>query len=170
MVIIVVGLTRISGGSMASIYLKRGKIRLWLTIGLIVFSLCFLIAIWPNIDDENYQRQLTFILVFALANGIMGELLFRGLFLNHLTNLLGPWTSILLTSILFSLAYGFMLYTPALTIPAVIAFRFLLGLVLGFVIQKTDSLWGAILIHAGSDLTFISVYSVKPLALRFPFF
>ena len=164
-------LTRISGGSMYSIFLAKGKIKLGLLVGLIGF----LVFVALSIPGANYLFQgqnltisklvswMPWILPIVLANGLREELLYRGLFLRKFEGLLGNGLSILLQALIFSLSHsvagiGIMQYTPYISV--LVVATFLLGLVLGYVMQKTDSIVGPILIHAGTDIPiFIGIFS-----------
>jgi len=81
-------LTRLSGGNMASIYLRKGKFRFALIIGLIVFLAVAAISIpWAKWQYQTGDLSLgrvipwiPWILIFVLANGLNEELLLRGLF------------------------------------------------------------------------------------------
>jgi len=84
-VITIVVLTKISGGSMASIYLKKGNLRLGLIIGASTFLIMSILGIlWAqsqNIGMDRIIPILPYVVVFGLTNGLREELLYRGLFL-----------------------------------------------------------------------------------------
>ena len=167
----IIVLTRISGGSMYSIFLAKGKIKLGLLVGLI----SFLVFAALSIPGANYLFQgqnltmtklfswMPWILPIVLANGLREELLYRGLFLKKFEGQLGNGLSIFLQALIFSLSHsvagiGITQYTPYIS--ALVVATFLLGLVLGYVMQKTDSIIGPILIHAGTDIPiFIGIFS-----------
>jgi len=162
-VVPVVLLTKISGNDMASIYLKKGRLRLGLVIGLATF-LFFLSSVFtPQVATEMFGGQnLTFervipwlpwILALVLSNGVREELWHRGLFLKKYEPFLGAKTSNLLQAIIFSLWHLDVQYTPFLLVFLVIVFFG--ALALGFVMQKTDSLLGSAIFHAGSDIPII---------------
>jgi len=113
-VIPIIALIRISGNSLASIYLKRGNMRLGLSIGLIVFFLFAAISI--QLADLLFQGQnLTFgriipwmpwILAIVLSNGLREELLYRGLFLKRFESLIGRHSANLLQALIFSKSHS----------------------------------------------------------------
>jgi len=163
-VVPIVLLIKISGKEMASIYLKRGKLRLGLIIGLATF-LIFLITSIPastglfsgkNLTLDRVISWAPWILAFVLSNGLREELWFRGLFLKKYEFFLGVDTSNFLQAIIFSLSHLGSQYTPFLLIFLVITF--FLGLAFGAVMQKTDSLLGSILFHAGTDIPAVLGY------------
>jgi len=161
-------LTRLSGSSPGTIFIKRGNLRQGLTFGLVSFGVCVMIfaiiavlqasapasrgLIATGIDLNTIRSAVPWILIFIFANGMMEELWFRGIPLAGLNSLLGPALSIVVTSIVFgALHLGATYITPGERF----VFFFItlcLGLVNGYVMQKTGSIWGSVLFHAGYDL------------------
>ncbi|MDH5362773.1 MAG: CPBP family intramembrane metalloprotease [Aigarchaeota archaeon] len=170
----IIALTRISGGSMASIFLKKGKIKLGLVVGLIGFFVFAASSMYAatylfqgrDLTLERVVSWTPWLLVIVMANGLREEPLYRGLFLKKLEPLLGPNSSNLLQALIFSLSHtvagvGAVQYTPFTAVFVLITF--LLGLALGYVMQRTDSLIGPVLFHAGTDIPiFIAVFSNLP--------
>ena len=167
----IIVLTRLSGGSMYSIFLAKGKIKLGLSVGLIGFLLFAALSIpganylfqGQNLTVARLVSWMPWILPIVLANGLREELLYRGLFLKKYESLLGKAPSGLLQALIFSLSHsvagiGITQYTPYISV--LVVSTFILGLVLGYVMQKTDSIVGPILLHAGTDLPiFIGIFS-----------
>jgi len=165
-VIPIVLLTKISGNDMASIYVKKGKLWLGLIVGLAAFLLFLVTSVQgatmifagQNITFERVIHWLLWILVWVLSNGLREELWFRELFLKKYESLLGAKTSNFLQAIIFSLAHVGVQYTPILLIFLVIVL--FLGLACGFIMQKTDSLLGSALFHAGANIpTILGIFS-----------
>ncbi|NVM35445.1 MAG: CPBP family intramembrane metalloprotease [Candidatus Lokiarchaeota archaeon] len=166
-VVPIILLTKISKNDISSIFLQKGNIRLGLIIGLATFSI-FLITALPtsvylfggqNISFDRLISLFPWILIFVFLNGIREEILFRGLFLKKYDKFLGVDSSNILQAIIFSLAHLSSQFTLFSFI--YFALTFFLGLGFGAVIQKTDSLLGAILFHAGADIpVIIAVFSV----------
>jgi membrane protease YdiL (CAAX protease family) len=145
---------RWSGFSWADLYLTRGRVWAWLGIGLGGF-LCFLALFLLQAGDIGLDRisllgLLPWVLIFALANGFMEELHFRGLLLRPLGELLGVRVANLCVALVFTLAHAPVEYGPGALVflPAV----FVLALVWGWTIHRTRAIWGAALLHAGADL------------------
>ena len=88
-----------------------------------------------------------------LSNGFLEELEFRGLLLPRFDKLIGAVPAILVTSAVFSLSHIGVNYTPAIL--PFLGITFVLGLSFATLIHKTDSLWGAVLFHAGADIPVI---------------
>lgn len=152
-------LTKASGTNLASIYLQKGKLRSALIIGLIVFFAIAAVSIpWAKwqyqTGDLSLERVIPWvpwILVFVLANGINEELLFRGLFLRKLEPFLGSFLSNLCIAIPFTMLHFGVDYTQNFLM--FLVFLLPLGLALGYVMQKTNSILGAWLIHASVDIS-----------------
>jgi uncharacterized protein len=170
-VVSIIVLTRVSGGSMYSIFLSKGRIKLGLVIGLVGF----LVFAASSIPGANYLFQdqnltvsklvswMPWILLIVLANGLREELLYRGLFLKKFEGLLGNGLSIFLQALIFSLSHsvagiGITQYTPYISV--LVFATFILGLALGYFMRRTDSIIGPILLHAGTDIPiFIGIFS-----------
>ena len=157
-VCVVIFLTRVSGGSLGSIYIQKGNLRLGLTIGLIAFA----ISVAGSIPTANFLFKgngLTlakilpwapWLLVFVLTNAAQEELLFRGLFLRKLQPYFGKFLSNLMIVLVFTLLHKGATYSSndAIFLPVLM----LSALIWGYVMQKTDGIWGSILFHAGMDI------------------
>lgn len=164
----IIVLTLIAGGNMDSIYLKKGKLRLGLIIGLTSFIVLTALAVMQtlsqNISLERIIPVTPWILVFVLSNGLNEELLFRGLFLKKLEPLLGRNLSNLMMAIILTSTHIKVTYTPDLPIFLIIVFA--LALVWGYVMQKTDSLLAPALFHAGADtLIIMSIFATYGVGL-----
>lgn len=148
-------LTKLSGADLGSIYLQRGHLKLGLGIGSLVFiflgTATFMFAAQRFTSLEALGAAVGWGLVFSFANSFMEELWLRGIFLRRFEPFLKVGGSVLLTSLIFAMLHSFVFYFT----PAVIPFFFLntlsLGLACGYLMMKSDSLWGPVLIHAASD-------------------
>jgi membrane protease YdiL (CAAX protease family) len=157
----VILLTKISGSNLSSIYLKKGNLKNSLIIGLIAFFVAVAGSIpvsemFFGARDLQVEKVLSWtpwILIFVLGNAFNEELLFRGLFLKKFSPFVGRFLSNLVIAIPFTLHHTGVSYTP----DALMFLAILLPLALawGFVMQKTDSLWGSVLFHAGTDIPIV---------------
>jgi len=168
---VIILLTKISGNSLGSIFLKRGNIKLGIIVGFIGFFIFAITAIpvaeymfqGQNLNLDKVIAWLPWIIPIVLLNGVREELLYRGLFLKKFEAKLGPKTSNLLQAIIFSLSHsvaGVALnaYTPYVW--ALVIFTFSLGLAWGYIMQRTDSILGSVLFHAGTDIpVFTGIFS-----------
>ncbi len=161
-------LTLLMGEGLGSIFLKKGDLRQGLRFGLISFAVCTAIFIGiamlqsnapasqgltaTGVSLETLLAAIPWILVFIFANSFMEELWFRGLSLGKLSPHLGTVLTVLVTALVFgSMHLGATYVTTAqMILFALIAFA--LGLVNGYMMLKTGSIWGSVLFHAGYDL------------------
>jgi membrane protease YdiL (CAAX protease family) len=156
-VVPILALMPIMGFGRRSMYLNKGRIGIWLAVGITAFIIFPLIAYFSLASQEGVLNKLLslspWILLFVLSNAFMEELLFRGLFLKMYTPFLGKGLSNLLTAIVFTLIHTQVTYAPQMLQFLLIVLT--LSLVWGYLIQKTDSLWGAVLFHAAGDCLII---------------
>jgi membrane protease YdiL (CAAX protease family) len=156
-VIPIISLTKIAKLDLGSLFLCKGNWKPGLGVGLLVFFnfttsvLMFFSMSYPNIT--RLGDALLWGFVFSLANGFSEELWFRGLFMKKLVPLVGFWATVILTSIWFALLH--LLSAPYMPAQAILIFAvntLTLGLACGFLILKTKSIWGAVIIHVAADL------------------
>jgi membrane protease YdiL (CAAX protease family) len=156
-VTVVLVLMLVGGVSRDSIYLQKGNLRLGLAVGIPAFLVLAAIAFIPMAGQagmaERLLELLPWILLFVLSNGFAEEMLYRGLLLKRYEPFLGKRLSNLLAALVFTLLHLPVAYVPDL-IPF-LAGTFVLALVWGALMQKTDSLWGSALFHAGADCLII---------------
>jgi len=158
--LIVVGailvLARLWGEKPRDLFIRKGRLRLSLFFGLCLFLINAATEIMTGAvrgqAGDFLISRLPWALIFSLANGFMEELLFRGLFLAKMRKVVGNWGAIIVTSIIFTVMQTGASY---LNLAEAIIFQvvlLLMALLLGYLMQKTDTLWGSALYHAGSDV------------------
>lgn len=156
-ILIILILTQLAGENRKSLYLTSGNLKYGLLIGISTFMLLALLAViqsrLSNISMKSLIRLSPSIFVIAIADGFMEELLFRGLFLKRFSAIIGDRLSNFLTAVLFALAHIRITYISEI-IPFLVVL-FSLGLLWGFIIQRTNSLLASVLIHAGADLLIV---------------
>jgi len=149
----IIVLIKISKDDMTSIFISKGNLRLGLTIGLIsflaLFSFSFLLTINQNTSYAKFISLTPTILIISLADGFMEELLFRGVFLKKFESFMGANLSNLLTALIYSLVHLRVGFAPSL--PIFLIVTFFLGLLWGYLMQKTKSILASALFHAGID-------------------
>lgn len=94
------------------------------------------------------------ILAGVSLSPVWEEILFRGFFLNRLNENLGFWKSNLISAFLFMLAHlPYWVSKNGLSGPVIkdLVNVFLLGLLFGWVMKKTNSLWPAIGAHIANN-------------------
>ena len=157
-VIPVILVAQLGGLSPASLYLRRGKLRAWLIVGLVTFAVFAGIFLLQTADQGLTAGQLLVLapwaLVFVFANAFMEELHFRGLLLGSFGDLLGPHAANICIALFFTLVHAPVTYTSDILVFLLVVFP--LAIVWGYVIQKTEALWGSVLFHAGGDLLIVA--------------
>ncbi len=157
----IIAITLLSGGSLGSIYIQKGNLKVGLLVGGVAFCLAAAGSTWmagslfkgQNLTLDRIIAWLPWVLIFVLANATQEELLFRGLFLRKLQPFFGKFLSNALIVFVFTLVHQGVNYTSdQLGFLAVLA---LLAFAWGYLTQKTDSIWGSILFHAGMDIPVI---------------
>lgn len=151
-------LTKIFQGNLAPIYLQKGNLKIGLGIGwglsVIIFGV-YLLTSWSKIDLEKTLRALTWMITFSILDAFFEELLIRGLLLRRFIGLLGITWSLVLSALVYSLFFlGVQSVTGPIPFGALI-FILPLGLLYSFIMQKSDSIWGSLSLHATIDLIFL---------------
>jgi len=158
---IVIPLTLLSGGTLGSIYIQKGNLKQGLFVGGAAFCLAAAGSTWmagslfkgQNLTLDRIVGWLPWVLIFVLANAAQEELMFRGLFLRKLQPFFGKFLSNALVVFVFTLVHQGVNYTSnELSFLAIVT---LLAFAWGYLTQKTDSIWGSILFHAGMDIPVI---------------
>lgn len=164
-------LTRFSGDNLAALYLKQGNLKLGLVIGLGVFLVISVISFSPyGINAITGDPALTladvspwipWILVSVLCNGFREEIIFRGLFLKKFEAVLGKGASNILQALIFALPhFGVAYATRFYGNLGLILVTFFIGLGMGYLTRKTDSLLAPSLVHAGLDvIVWLDIFS-----------
>jgi membrane protease YdiL (CAAX protease family) len=151
-------LTIISGSGLPSLYIQSGNSRKGILIGTIPLFVFVLSAI-PLSEilfggrDLQMARVIPWtpwILIFVFGNAFNEELLFRGLFLRKFSPFVGKFLSNLVIAIPFGLHHTGVTYSPDTMM--FLAILLPLALAWGVLMQKTNSIWGSVLFHAGTDI------------------
>jgi membrane protease YdiL (CAAX protease family) len=136
------------------LYLSKGRLGLGLLIGMTSFLLFTAIGLSSTsakgIRPDRVRELLPAFLLIALADGFMEELLFRGLFLRRLGRFVGDNWANLVTATVFTFVHLGVTFTVSL--PEFLMTVFLLGLVWGWIMQRTGSVLASALFHAGVDM------------------
>ncbi len=129
-------------------------------IGLIPFLALGGLGI--SVSLEVLMSWAPWMCLFAFSNGFMEELMIRGIFLNKYDFLFGERGSLLLTSVIFALFHQALVqYTDPVTFSTFLGVTFVFGLAWGYAMQKSESIWGAVLAHAIADILFlVTVFGV----------
>jgi membrane protease YdiL (CAAX protease family) len=141
-----------------SIYLQKGnRPGLGLAVGFVGFAVMasfgFMEGQSMGISNRRLLEFAPWILSFVLANGFFEELMSRGLFLKKFEPFLGAPLSNLLTGFVFAIGHAGVTYSSDVLV--FVAVTFVFALIWGYIMQKTGSLWGSALFHAGADTVII---------------
>lgn len=162
-VVTVLILSRINGDSLSDLCITGGNIRKGLLLGVLIVPLSFVQyfamgGLAVNVAADIIIGWLPWLLVFSFSNAFMEELIFRGLFLNKYGSVMGEKLGLIQISVIFALFHAALLPFLGLELViAFVAFLFITGLAWGYTIQKTGSIWGAVLAHAIADILFVIV-------------
>ena len=100
--------------------------------------------------DLSQPGALVPALVFALSNGIMEEVAYRGVLMGWLARVTGLWPAVLAQGVVFGLAHGGPDFVGS-PLP-VIAAMMVGGIVAGIITVRTRSLAFVIAVHVGFDI------------------
>ncbi len=166
-VVPIIVLTLVSGADLGSLFLKKGNLSYKWGFGigslvLVNYFTSVLIFFGPGYELPKLGSAILWGLVFSLSNSLLEELWIRGLFMKKMLPLVGVAGTVILTSITFAAMHFLgVAYLPATVVPIFVVNTFTMGLACSILMLKTDSLWGAYLIHAAADLfLFIATLAV----------
>lgn len=160
-------LTWLGKGNLGSLMIKKGMKSRWgWGIGILVMINYFtsvLIFYGQDYALQQIGSATVWGIVFALSNSMLEELWVRGVFFKKLQLLLGGAGTVVITAMWFAAMHSISIaYLPSFIIPVFIVNTFTLGLACGLLMLKTDSIWGAWLVHAAADLfLFIAMLAVR---------
>jgi membrane protease YdiL (CAAX protease family) len=140
------------------LFLSKGRLRLGLIIGItsfLVFTVLGLSStLAKGIRPDRVRGLLPAFLLIVLTDGFMEELLFRGLFLRRLGRFVGDNWANVVTAMVFTFMHLGVSFTASL--PTFLMTVFLLGLLWGWIMQRTGSVLAPALFHAGIDMLIIA--------------
>jgi membrane protease YdiL (CAAX protease family) len=165
LVIPIILLTKASGSDLSSIFIDKARVRSGLVVGVIGFLVFYLVTalgfaqrLFPN-NGVTFSRLIELtpaLLVLVLCNGLREELWFRAIFLKKYGEFLGPLSSNLLAAIIFTLFHVQVQYTPSLL--PFLGITLILGLFLGYLMQRSGSILAPAIFHAGTDIPIYLVF------------
>lgn len=161
----IVVLTKLSGTGLSSIFIERAKIWKGLHAGLAGFVVFYFLTFFglfqgffPS-DGTTATRLLTLtpvLLILVLSNGLREELWFRGLSLKRYGKFLGSKPSNLVQAMIFASFHLQVQYTSFLVV--FVGITLVLGLWLGYLMNKSGSILGPTVFHAGADIPIFLVF------------
>ncbi len=166
LVIPIILLTRASGSDLRSIFIARPRTRWGLVVGVVCFLVIYFLAargrtegFFPTNGGITRARFLALtpaLVVLVLLNGFREELWFRGLFLNKYGRFLSPVSSNLLAAGIFTSFHVQVQYSASIV--PFLAYALIIGLILGWLMQRTKSILAPAIFHAGTDIPIFLVY------------
>ncbi|MBU2665277.1 CPBP family intramembrane metalloprotease [Actinoplanes bogorensis] len=142
--------------------------RKWLLRAVLLAAACLAViltfdhvvaALFPGIDDSQGDLRaassagIGYLLATIALGGLLTplgeELLFRGVLTRFLERW-GPWVAVLVSAFVFALWHGINLVFPS---------AFLVGLVNGWLLVRTRSVWPGVVLHVVYNTTFLIIYS-----------
>lgn len=166
-IFVVLALNRLAGQRVDSLYIRRGNLKLGLTVGMIAFvvmiaSVIPVTTIFFKGQNLTWVRILPWapwVLIMVLSNASSEELILRGLLIGKMEPFVGRFATNIVTTIPFVLLHAYTSYSADTTL--FLALQLLpLSLVWCWLMQKTDSIWGSILFHAAMDIpVFVGILS-----------
>jgi uncharacterized protein len=164
---VVLGLNRLAGQSMQSLYIRPGNLRLGLIVGLVSFIVMIagvipVVELFFKGENLSWARILPWmpwVLIMVLSNASNEELILRALFLGKMEPVLGKAATNVVTTIPFVLMHAFTSYSTDTIF--FLALQLLpLSLAWCWLMQKTNSIYGSILFHAAMDVPiFVGIFS-----------
>lgn len=149
---------QLEGEDLASLYLRRARLGRSLLYGVGLGAVLWLIflamggrQVFAYAGASRLLAALPYLLLFALANGFMEELWYRGLYLGRFEPLIGSRNALALTTLAFVALHLAADYASG-SLVQLLASTLLLGLVCGLIVLFTRCLWGAVLAHALGDI------------------
>lgn len=153
---VLLALSLVAGIDLKSIFVQPGKLGLGLLIGGIGF-VGFAVAAYLqlrsfDLGTKTLLSLLPWMLLFCFSNALMEELWFRGIFLKPFGTILGAAAALILTSIVFTGSHIGATYLSGAERVRFLIILLPLSLAWGYTMQRTDSVIGSTLFHAGADL------------------
>jgi len=159
--------TRLEHYSFKKTGLTGGRVSVGLLLGLLVMPLALIQYVFSGGLQVTAQPLtvlgwLPWLVIFGVSNSLMEEIMFRGLFLQKLEPLLGKTGALGQTSMIFAVFHIALLPFMGWAATVIfVLFLFVHGCAWGYTMQRSDSIWGAVLAHAVADILFlIAIFGV----------
>lgn len=107
-----------------------------------------------NIGPSPLLNEVYLALVMILFVGVTEEVLFRGLLLNYLNNLMPQWLGVHISSLIFAL------FSIGYLDPIEVLFAYSAGVIFAYLVIKTGGLTSSILAHGVSGIVLFTLASV----------
>ena len=162
----IIALTLASGRNLQEIFIAKPKSLWGLVVAVIVFSVFWFIALrgrtlsfFPIHGAFTTSRFLSLtpaLVVLVLLNGFREEIWFRALFLNKYGRLVSPMLANSLAAVIFTSFHVEVKYAASVVI--FLVYTLVIGLIAGWLMQRSGSLLASTIFHAGTDIPIFLVY------------
>lgn len=162
----IIALTLASGRNLQEIFIAKPKDLWGLAVAVIVFLAFWFIALrgrtvsfFPIHGAFTTSRFLSLtpaLVVLVLLNGFREEIWFRALFLNKYGRFLSPALANVLAAVIFTSFHVEVKYAASVVI--FLVYTLVIGLIAGWLMQRSGSLLASIIFHAGTDIPIFLVY------------
>jgi membrane protease YdiL (CAAX protease family) len=166
LVVPIIVLTRVAGQDLRSIFIARPQGWWGFAAAVVVFIAIYFLAargrtesFFPTNGEVSFSRLLSFtpaLVALVLLNGVREEMWFRALFLNKYGVFLRPLMSNALAAVIFTSFHVQVQYSASIVV--FLAYTLILGLILGWLMQRTKSFLPSAIFHAATDIPIFVVY------------
>jgi membrane protease YdiL (CAAX protease family) len=148
----------IAGRKLSALFIQGSEKAWGIVVGIVGLLLLGGLGILQSLDQglavKSLEAAIPLALVFSLANGFREELVYRAVFIKGFQANIGIVATVIVTTLVFTLAHIDVSYIPASQIVFIIVLV-IIGVVGSLIMMKTGSLIGAVLFHAGADVLLI---------------
>lgn len=162
----IIALTLASGRNLQKIFIAKPTSLRGLAVAVIVFLAFWFIALrgrtvafFPIHGALTTSRFLSLtpaLVVLVLLNGFREEIWFRALFLNKYGRFLSPALANVLAALIFTSFHVEVKYAASVAI--FLVYTLVIGLIAGWLMQRSGSLLASAIFHAGTDIPIFLVY------------
>ena len=148
----------ISGQTLSALFIQNSEKTWGIVVGIVGLVLFGGLGVLQSLNQGLTIKLIgvTFplALVFSIANGFREELAYRAVLIKGFQANIGVVATIIVTTLVFTLAHIDVSYIPASQIIFVIVLV-IIGVVGSLIMMKTGSMIGSVLFHAGADVLLI---------------
>lgn len=162
----IVALTLASRRNLAEIFIAKPRGLWMLVVAVIVFVAVWFLALrgrtasfFPIHGTLTASRFLSLtpaLIVLVLLNGFREEIWFRALFLNKYGRFLSPALANVLAAVIFTSFHVEVKYAASVAI--FLVYTLVIGLIAGWLMQRSGSLLASTIFHAATDIPIFLVY------------
>ena len=148
----------ISGQNLSALFIQNSEKTWGIVVGIVGMLLFGGLGVLQSLNQGLTIKvigvAIPLALVFSLANGFREELVYRAVLIKGFQANIGIVATIIVTTLVFTLAHLDVSYTPAGQIVFAIVLV-IIGIVGSLIMMKTGSMIGSVLFHAGADILLV---------------